>query len=116
MKDYLHHNPTRNKALDLLPLFAHIDEQLLARYVEDPRIKSRPTLHYRLPDCDIDNPEWHFSSVWNDWVMLEQLVANAPDLADLTRVFRESRKLSLRNLTVSWVETTNQWLRERDYV
>jgi hypothetical protein len=43
-------------------------------------------------------------------------VANAPDLADLTRVFRESRKLSLRNLTISWVETTNQWLRERDYV
>ena len=116
MKDYLHYNPTRNKALDLLPLFAHIDKQLLARYVGDPRIKSRPTLHYRLPDCDIDNPGWHFSTVWNDWVMLEQLVANAPNLSDLNRVFRESRKLSLHNLTHSWVETTNQWLRERDYV
>jgi hypothetical protein len=116
MKDYLHYNPTRNKALDLLPLFAHIDKELLARYVDDVRIKSRPTLHYRLPDCDIDNALWHFSTVWNDWVILEQLVANVPDLDALNRVFRKSRKLSLRNLTHSWVETTNQWLRERDYV
>lgn len=116
MKDYLHYNPTRNKALDLLPLFAHINKDLLAGYVEDTRIKSRPTLHYRLPDCDIDNPRWHFSSVWNDWVVLEQLVANAQDLADFTQVFRESRKLRLRNLTRSWVETTNQWLSERNYL
>ena len=116
MKDYLHHNPTRNKALDLLPLFAHIDEELLAEYVEDARIKSRPTLHYRLPDCDIDNPQWHFSTVWNDWVVLEQLVANAPDLADLISAFRDSRKLSLRNLTHSWVDTTEKWLREQNYV
>jgi hypothetical protein len=48
--------------------------------------------------------------------MLEQLVANAPDLADLTTTFRQSRKLSLRNLTSSWVEVTEEWLRERDYV
>lgn len=116
MKDYLHHNPTRNKALDLLPLFAHIDSELLASYLEDPRIKSRPTLHYRLPDCDIDNPRWHFSNVWNDWVMLEQIVANARDLSDLTEAFRNSRKLSLRNLTQSWLDTTNQWLSDRNYV
>lgn len=116
MKDYLHYNPTRNKALDLLPLFAHIDSELLGSYVEDARIKSRPTLHYRLPDCDIDNPQWHFSTVWNDWVMLEQIVVNAPDLAELVTAFRQSRKLSLRNLTHSWVETTNQWLSDRHYV
>ncbi|TGN41209.1 amidoligase family protein [Marinobacter confluentis] len=116
MKDYLHYNPTRNKALDLLPLFAHIDSDLLGQYVEDSRIKSRPTLHYRLPDCDVDNPRWHFSTVWNDWVMLEQIVANAPDLAELTEAFRNSRKLSLRNLTHSWIDTTHQWLSDRNYV
>ena len=116
MKDYLHYNPTRNKALDLLPLFAHIDKQLLAKYVEDSRIKSRPTLHYRLPDCDIDNPDWHFSTVWNDWVMLEQIVARPQDLENLVTAFRESRKLSFHNLTHSWMETTDQWLKSRDYV
>ncbi|OZB19666.1 MAG: hypothetical protein B7X58_02365, partial [Marinobacter sp. 34-60-7] len=44
MVDYLDENPTRNRALDLLPLFAHLDADLLARYTDDPRIKSRPTL------------------------------------------------------------------------
>ncbi|MCL7945043.1 amidoligase family protein [Marinobacter sp. ATCH36] len=116
MKDYLHYNPTRNKALDLLPLFAHLNSDLLARYVKDERIKSRPTLHYRLPDCDIDNPHWHFSTVWNDWVVLEQLAANAADLAALVTEFRNSRKLSFHNLTHSWVDTSDQWLRSRNYV
>src|SRR5690554_6048960 len=40
LRDYLHYNPTRNKALDLLPLFAYLDKELLAGYVKDPRIKS----------------------------------------------------------------------------
>ncbi len=116
MKDYLHDNPTRNKALDLLPLFAHLDPALLAEYVDDPRIKSRPTLHYRLPDCDIDNPRWHFSTVWNDWVVLEQLANNPDHLKALRESFRQAQKFSLRNLTHSWRETTEQWLQQHGYV
>lgn len=116
MTDYLRYNPTRNKALDLLPLFAHLDKDLLARFVKDERIKSRPTLHYRLPDCDIDNPDWHFSTVWNDWVVLEQLTSNPRDLSALVTEFRNSRKLSFHNLTHSWVDTSLQWLRSFNYV
>lgn len=116
MVDYLQSNPTRNRALDLLPLFAHLDKPLLDQYVEDPRIKSRPTLHYRLPDCDIDNPEWHFSSVWNDWVVVEQLANHAEDLAELRGLFRDSRKINLRNLTRSWQETSANWLQSKGYV
>lgn len=116
MVDYLESNPTRNRALDLLPLFAHLDKPLLDQYVEDPRIKSRPTLHYRLPDCDIDNPEWHFSTVWNDWVVVEQLANHAEDLAELRALFRDSRKISLRNLTKNWQETSENWLKSKGYV
>lgn len=116
MEDYLEFNPTRNRALDLLPLFAHLDSERLERHVHDPRIKSRPTLHYRLPDCDIDNPDWHFSTVWNDWVVLEQLANNPDDLADMRRLFRERRKLNLHNLTHSWQETTDDWLAKNGYV
>lgn len=115
MVDYLDSNPTRNRALDLLPLFAHLDRSLLDRYVDDPRIKSRPTLHYRLPDCDIDNPRWHFSSVWNDWVVVEQLANHADDLAEIRNLFRNSRKISLRNLTHSWLDTSETWLRNKGY-
>lgn len=116
MVDYLESNPTRNRALDLLPLFAHLDKPLLDQYVDDPRIKSRPTLHYRLPDCDIDNPEWHFSSVWNDWVVVEQLANHAEDLAELRALFRDSRKINLRNLTRNWQETSENWLQSKGYV
>ncbi|WP_100639420.1 amidoligase family protein [Marinobacter salexigens] len=116
MVDYLESNPTRNRALDLLPLFAHLDKPLLDQYVEDPRIKSRPTLHYRLPDCDIDNPGWHFSSVWNDWVVVEQLANHSEDLAELRALFRESRKINLHNLTTSWQETSANWLKSKGYV
>ncbi|SRR6056297_54114 len=116
MEDYLELNPTRNRALDLLPLFAHLDRDRLERHVQDPRIKSRPTLHYRLPDCDIDNPDWHFSTVWNDWVVLEKLANDPDDLADMRRLFRERRKLNLHNLTHSWQETTHDWLAKKGYV
>ncbi|SFR50325.1 Putative amidoligase enzyme [Marinobacter daqiaonensis] len=116
MHDYLNENPTRNRALDLLPLFAHLDKDLLDRYVKDPRIKSRPTLHYRLPDCDIDNPHWHFSSVWNDWVVLEQVVANTEHRKELLDLFRASRTLSFRNLTSTWKTRCHRWLENRGYV
>ncbi|WP_235937552.1 amidoligase family protein [Marinobacter caseinilyticus] len=116
MEDYLHTNPTRNRALDLLPLFSHMNDELLRKYVQDSRIKSRPTLHYRLPDCDIDNPKWHFSTVWNDWVVLEQVVTHAADLDELTRLFRDSRKLSFDNLTSSWTERCHRWLEAKGYV
>lgn len=116
MEDYLRHNPTRNRALDLLPLFAHLNSELLADHVSDTRVKARPTLHYRLPDCDIDNPDWHFSTVWNDWVVLEQVAANACDLKELVAAFRESRRLSFHNLTHDWTETCNQWLHAKGYV
>lgn len=116
MKDYLHFNPTRNKALDLLPLFAHLDSDLLNDYVNDPRIKSRPTLHYRLPDCDIDNPRWHFSTVWNDWVVLEQIANHPEHLQELRELFRKAQTFSLHNLTHSWRETTDQWLKQHGYV
>ncbi|RBW50061.1 amidoligase family protein [Marinobacter sp. F3R11] len=116
MVDYLETNPTRNRAMDLLPLFAYLDKPLLDQYVTDPRIKARPTLHYRLPDCDIDNPEWNFSDVWNDWVVVEQVANNANDLAELRSLFRESRGISLHNLTHSWLETSENWLHSKGYV
>ncbi len=71
--DYLIDNPTRNRALDMLPLFAFLDESRVRANVPDPLIKSRPAFHYRLPNCDIHNPDWTLSTAWNDWVEVERL-------------------------------------------
>jgi hypothetical protein len=55
--DYLQANPTRNRALDMLPLFTHINEKLVRESVDDDRGKTRPTFHYRLPNCETDHDD-----------------------------------------------------------
>lgn len=71
--DYLDANPTRNRALDLLPMFAHLDEgRVLARAEEPLLIKPRPALHYRLPSCRLDDRSWSIALEWNRWLQVER--------------------------------------------
>lgn len=89
--DYLEFNPTRNRPLDLLPLLACLDaERVRARVAEkDLRlVKPRPAFHYRLPSCQVDEPDWTVAREWNTWVEVERL-ANDPER--LARMARESR-------------------------
>ncbi len=77
MDDFLSFTPTRNRPLDLLPLLAWLDEaRVMAAPVEKDLIKPRPALHYRLPNCLIDEPEWCLFDAWNDWVEVERLAAD----------------------------------------
>lgn len=82
---YLRDNPTRNRPLDMLPLFAHVDEQrVMAAPVEHHLIKPRPTFHYRLPNCQINEPGWNLTLPWNDWVAVERLAGDADRLVALS--------------------------------
>jgi hypothetical protein len=108
--DYLHHNPTRNRALDMMPLFAHLDEPRIRNEIDDDRIKPRPTLHYRLPDCDIDNPDWSFSQVWNDWVRVDTLACEPDRLKDMMAAWHARQPLSLDRLLMDWTEESAAWL------
>lgn len=74
--DYLVDNPTRNRALDLMPLFAYFDEQRVRRTTDDPLIKARPTFHYRLPNSEIHRPDWRFADAWEDWLEVERMAAD----------------------------------------
>ncbi|MGC9456338.1 MAG: amidoligase family protein [Halothiobacillaceae bacterium] len=85
--DYLEANPSRNRALDLLPLFAHIDRSRVLAAVDNPLIKARPTFHYRLPNCEIDRPDWGLHTAWNDWWQVEALAADRDRLADCCSAF-----------------------------
>jgi hypothetical protein len=87
--DYLQFNPTRNRALDLLPLFKYLDESRVARKTQDVLIKARPTWHYRLPNCEIDQPDWGLYRAWNDWVEVEQLASNRERLNDCCRDYQK---------------------------
>jgi hypothetical protein len=84
--DYVAHNPTRNRPLDLLPLLAFNDPDFMKRpEVADQKVGPRPTYHYRLPNSLIDDPEWSIATEWGRWVLVERLAANAELSARLAR-------------------------------
>ena len=106
--DYLEFNPTRNRSLDLLPLFAHLDESRVRRAVEDARVNPRPTFHYRLPNCDIDNPEWNLDHPWKLWLQVEALSNDTSRL----RQFCEAYATVLDNLIPPLGD--NSWAKQSD--
>lgn len=107
---YFKHNATRNRALDLLPLLAHIDEKRVRKVVNDDRIKARPTFHYRLPNCAIDEPDWSLSKSWNLWCLVEELAFNRELLDTLGNDFIEARRPILGIDQKLWIEKIDQWL------
>lgn len=93
---YAEHFPTRNHGLDLLPLLAHYDKPRIAAAIgEDPgRMAARPTFHYRLPDCRIDDPEWGVLPAWRMWVRVEEVACGAERLAALRTLWAGKGRLT----------------------
>ena len=112
--DYLEHNATRNRGLDMLPLLAEIDEPRVRRVVDDPRIKPRPTFHYRLPDCHIEHHEWSLRQPWETWLAVERLADRPDDLDALTRAFLDAERPLIGVSRGDWVEHIDRWLQDRE--
>jgi len=111
MGDYLDHNPTRNRMLDMLPMFAFLDEELVVGVVGGQKLRKRPTLHYRLPNCDIDNPNWGIWRSWNDWMQVESLANDAPRLRAVCEACRGTREAGYFSLEYhSWKDNVRQWM------
>jgi len=107
--DYLAANPTRNRALDLLPLFLHLDAERVRRVVTDPRVKPRPAFHYRLPNCEIDRPGWDLRPVWEDWLQVEHLASEPDRLAEVCRAYTAFLDRPLGGLIDDWAEQVGRW-------
>lgn len=106
MTDYLRDNPTRNRALDMLPLFAYLDESLPRRLDKKTRemVKSRPTYHYRLPNCDMDNPDWRVQTEWEYWLKVEALAENPDKLQRMADEYRRFLDNPLHGFVNDYVE------------
>ena len=112
--DYLTHNPSRNRALDMLPLFAFIDEEKVNKAVKDSKVNQRPTFHYRLPDCLIENTNWSFATSWNIWYLVEALAADTEALDFLSGRFKEMSLPLIGVKRNDWVKEVNQWIKNRE--
>lgn len=109
-EDYLAHNATRNRALDLLPMLAEIDEERIRKSVDDPRIQARPAFHYRLPDCHIEKPGWSLTGSWEPWLAVEELAHDTKRRAELGQAFLDARRPVLGVHRDDWVEYVDRWL------
>ncbi|MCI4660896.1 MAG: amidoligase family protein [Neomegalonema sp.] len=94
--DYVDDNPTRNRELDMLPLLRHLDDAHVRRRLPDEKIHARPTFHYRLPNMDLEKPDWSIGTEWNRWLAVERLAADPDRLAAAMAEWQNSQKLSLR--------------------
>jgi hypothetical protein len=104
--DYLEHNPTRNRALDLLPIFCEIDKPRVLNALNDDErnlVKGRPAFHYRLPDCKVNVPGWSVARAWNQWVFVEKLAGNEPLVYELIGEWRGSKERFSLAPKSSWV-------------
>jgi hypothetical protein len=105
--DYLIYNDTRNRELDMLPLFAWLDEERVRAAIDDPRIKARPTFHYRLPDANIGQQNWSLTLEWNRWCVVERLAADRGKLDAMGAAYMENLN---RLIGENWAIRSTEWL------
>lgn len=108
--DYLHFNPTRNRSLDMLPAFAEVDMARVRRKVDDPLVKPRPALHYRLPNCEIDHPAWNLRGLWEDWLQVEALASDPARLDAMGVAYRDWLDRFHMPFDEGWIRETRAWL------
>jgi len=108
--DYLSANPTRNRALDLLPLLAYHNLSRVRAALPEEKITPRPAFHFRLPNSRIDESDWHTADPWNSWVLVERL-ANDPQtlLAMSYERYRMMHSFFYRWRKKQWINRIRRW-------
>ncbi len=110
--DYLEFNPTRNRPLDMTPLFVLLDrDRVVHRMAEMHLVKARPTFHYRLPNCMIDEDDWTLASEWNRWVIIERLAHDRPLLARMAWEYLEADREALHPIVNSWPKAVAKYVK-----
>lgn len=114
--DYLEHNPTRNRALDMLPIFYELDKERLMKGLPEEQhelIKGRPAFHYRLPDCRVGAEDWSVAQEWNRWALIEQLAEHQDLREELIEKWQEEQNSFALSHKSNWVKTIHRFLEEK---
>jgi hypothetical protein len=113
--DFMEHNPSRNRSLDLLPLLSHLRrDKVMGLTRQERAIKPRPALHYRLPNCLIDDPGWTVAQEWNRWVVVEDLAADRERLLGLCGQYMIIDRPLLGPSKEEWIRRIVEWLEIAD--
>jgi hypothetical protein len=106
ISDYLQFSSTRNRPLDMMPIFAMLDEDQVSDALGDEKNSPRPTFHYRLPNSRIEDPGWTFRDEWNRWLEVEKLAANQEMLRKLSELYLLRKGETFLAFKKEWAQTT----------
>jgi len=106
MDDYLLHNPTRNRPLDLMPVFAMEAPEKVQAVLEDEKNRPRPTFHYRLPNSHIDDADWWLADELEYWMVIERFAAMPEMVNKLSRLYLLRKRSTLVSFRKEWVKIT----------
>ncbi|WP_321314737.1 amidoligase family protein [Halarcobacter sp.] len=107
IKDYIDYNPTRNRVLDMLPIIAFWDEDIINKYLPKEKINKRPTFHYRLPNSKVDQFRWFISQELQLWVIVELLASNDEVFNQMSKSFLKQLDNAIFNKN-EWIEKCHQ--------
>lgn len=112
--DYIKTNPTRNRPLDLLPLFSYLAPEQVRHDLHEAKVKinPRPTFHYRLPNCLIDDPAWTLAREWAGWVTVDDLAQDSERIAQMSSDYLMHRGQLGIGYDEHWaMRVAHKWLR-----
>ncbi|GGI80400.1 amidoligase family protein [Legionella impletisoli] len=112
MDDYMLYNRTRNRALDMLPLFKYVDEQRVKEKIGSRLIHARPTFHYRLANSNLNVSGWNFTTEWMRWLNIEKLAANQNVQGEMAKEYLELEQQSIFLNKNKWINTTSTYLKQ----
>ena len=110
IKDYFEFDNSRNRPLDLLPVFMHLEPKLTQSLLEETLTTGRPAYHYRLPNCSIEDPEWSLADEWNRWVLVEVLADDDQTLKQYSRAYLKMKKDMLVGFENKWIQLMERWV------
>lgn len=111
IEDYFDFGNSRNRPLDLQPLFMYLDEQLTSKLVEDTLTSSRPAFHYRLPNCSPEDEAWTLALEWNRWVLVEKLAADEESLLQYCKAYLKMKRETVIRFDAKWLELMDRWVK-----
>ncbi|MEQ8524413.1 amidoligase family protein [Gracilimonas sp.] len=112
IRDYFEFDNSRNRPLDMLPVFKFLNKELTEELLEDTLTSARPTFHYRLPNCSIQDESWSMGEEWNRWWLVERLANDEQALNQYARRFLGMDEKTLFSVKRKWIKLMDRWVQD----
>lgn len=111
IRDYFLFKNSRNRSLDMIPVFMYMRKEVVQNVSEDKLSSSRPTFHYRLPNFSIEDEKWSLAKEWNRWVLVEKLAEDRLTLQQYSKAFLKMESDALFSVKKKWVKLMDRWVK-----